>query len=55
MSVGKLANLVLLDADPLTDIHNTTHVQAVWLAGKYYDRNALDQILDSVKRHAAGR
>ena len=28
---GKTANLVLLRADPLADIRNTTEIQAVWL------------------------
>jgi imidazolonepropionase-like amidohydrolase len=42
---GKLADLVLLDADPRADIHNTTKVSAVFLAGKYFDRAALDQML----------
>lgn len=46
---GKRANLVLLDADPLTDIHNTTKIRAVWLDGKYFDRAALDQMLESAK------
>ena len=35
---GKLANLVLLDADPLADIHNTTKISEVFLAGKEFDR-----------------
>jgi len=46
---GKRANMVLLDADPLTDIHNTTKIRAVWLEGKYLDRAALDQLLESAK------
>ena len=37
---GKIANLVLLRADPLADIHNTTKIQAVWLRGKYFDQAA---------------
>jgi hypothetical protein len=46
---GKRADLVLLDADPLADIHNTTKVRAVWLDGKYFDRAALDQMLENAK------
>jgi imidazolonepropionase-like amidohydrolase len=42
---GKLADLVLLDADPLTDIHNTTKISEVFLGGKEFDRAALDQML----------
>jgi hypothetical protein len=42
---GKIADLVLLDADPLKDIHNTTKISGVFLAGKEFDRAALDQLL----------
>jgi len=42
---GKIADLVLLDADPLTDIHNTTKVSEVFLEGKEFDRAALDNML----------
>ena len=49
---GKLADLVLLSADPLADIHNTTQIQAVWFRGKYFDRAALDALLEAAKhRH----
>jgi hypothetical protein len=49
---GKLANLVLLRADPLLDIHNTTQIQAVCLRGKYFDQPALAQLLESAKQTA---
>jgi hypothetical protein len=49
---GKTANLVLLRADPLVDIHNTTQIEAVWLRGQYFDRNALDSILEHAKQAA---
>jgi imidazolonepropionase-like amidohydrolase len=53
---GKRADLVLLSADPLTDIHNTTQIQAVWLRGKYFDRAALDQLLAAAKhRHGKSK
>jgi amidohydrolase family protein len=52
ISPGKAANLVLLDADPLVDIHNTTHIQAVWLAGHYYGRQKLSVMLDTVQHNA---
>ncbi|HEX8827160.1 MAG TPA: amidohydrolase family protein, partial [Xanthobacteraceae bacterium] len=51
---GKRADLVLLSADPLADIHNTTQIQAVWLRGKYWDRAALDQLLAAAK-HRRGK
>lgn len=42
---GKVADLVLLDADPLKDIHNTTRTLEVFLAGKEFNRAALDDVL----------
>jgi hypothetical protein len=48
----KIADVVLLDADPLNDIHNTTKISEVFLAGKEFDRAALDQILRNAKAAA---
>lgn len=45
VAVGKLADLVLLDADPLADITNTTTIRAVVANGRYFDRTALDRLL----------
>jgi hypothetical protein len=45
VAAGKLADLVLLDADPLADITNTTTIRAVVANGRYFDRAALDQLL----------
>jgi imidazolonepropionase-like amidohydrolase len=45
IEVGKIADLVLLDADPLADIHNTRSIRAVVLNGKLYPRAALDAML----------
>jgi hypothetical protein len=42
---GKLADLVLLDANPLQDIHNTTKIRAVFANGHLFDRSALDKLL----------
>ena len=42
---GKLADLVLLDANPLEDITNTQQIRAVVLNGRYLDRQALDELL----------
>ncbi len=49
---GKVANLVLLDADPLADIHNTTKILEVFLAGKEFPRPALDQMLKEAEAAA---
>jgi len=42
---GKMADLVLLNANPLTDIRNTTSISAVFLMGEEFDRSALDAML----------
>ncbi len=42
---GKIADLVLLDSNPLEDIHNTQKIRAVILRGKLLDRSFLDEIL----------
>ena len=49
---GKRADLVLLSADPLADIHNTMQIQAVWLHGKSLDRSSLDRLLEDAKRRS---
>jgi imidazolonepropionase-like amidohydrolase len=45
IETGKIADLVLLDKDPLADIHNTRAIQAIVLGGKLYPRVALDAML----------
>src|ERR1019366_325311 len=45
VSRGKLADLVLLDANPLESIANTRRVRAVVADGRLYDRAALDRLL----------
>jgi len=49
---GKLADLVLLGADPLADITNTTAIRAVVANGRYFDRAALDGLLAEVRAKA---
>ena len=41
----KEADMVLLTANPLDDIRNTTKISAVFSRGKYYPRATLDRIL----------
>jgi imidazolonepropionase-like amidohydrolase len=50
---GKVADLVLLDANPLDDINNTRRIRGVLLAGRYFDRAALDRMLQRVATAAA--
>jgi imidazolonepropionase-like amidohydrolase len=42
---GKLADLVILDANPLEDIHNTTKISAVIAQGKLLERSDLDRLM----------
>jgi imidazolonepropionase-like amidohydrolase len=53
IAARKVADLVLLDADPLADIHNTSKISAVFLAGKLFDRATLDQLLNQAKAATA--
>ncbi len=41
LSIGKIANFVVLDANPLDDIRNTRQIDRVFLRGKEVDRAAL--------------
>jgi len=50
---GRIANLVLLGADPLADIHNTAEIRAVWLEGAYFDEPSLAQLLQRAKQQAS--
>ena len=46
IEVGKSADLVLLDFDPLADIQNTQKIAAVMSRGRYYSRQDLDAMLE---------
>ena len=52
---GKIADLVLLDANPLEDIGNTKKIRAVVLGGKFYSREALDEMLRNVEKLAGSQ
>jgi imidazolonepropionase-like amidohydrolase len=43
---GKLADLVLLGANPLDDIRNVRKVQGVFSHGRYFGRKELDGLLE---------
>lgn len=45
---GKIADLVLLDGDPLEDISHTQEISAVILNGRYHPKAALQDMLDKV-------
>ena len=49
---GKVADLVLLDANPLADIANTKRIRAVIQGGRLLNRTALDAILAHARARA---
>jgi len=49
---GKIADLVLLSANPLEDIRNTQKISVVIVDGQLFDRAQLDQILVKVEAAA---
>jgi len=50
---GKIANLLLLTANPLDDIRNTQRIDSVVLRGKLLTRSDLDQLLQTIENAAA--
>jgi hypothetical protein len=51
VEVGKRADLVLLEANPLKDIANTRRIAGVMVRGRWYDRADLDRMLELVARN----
>jgi imidazolonepropionase-like amidohydrolase len=52
---GKLADLLLLDANPLDDIRNTQKIAGVVANGRYFSRADLDKLLAGVEREAGAK
>jgi 6-phospho 3-hexuloisomerase len=50
---GKIADLVLLEANPLEDIGNTQKIAAVVVGGKIYDKTALGKMLAQLEAMVA--
>jgi hypothetical protein len=55
VEAGHAADLVLLEANPLEDIRNTSKIAAVVVAGKYHSRQDLDKMLARVAETARNR
>ena len=49
VDTGKIADLVLLDANPIEDIGNTRKISAVVFGGKFYSRTSLDEMLAKIE------
>jgi imidazolonepropionase-like amidohydrolase len=50
VEVGKVADVVLLDADPLVDIRHVGRIRAVIMGGRLFDRSRLDELLSAAMR-----
>ena len=50
VEIGRRADLILLNENPLDDIANTRSIEMVILDGEVIDRAQLDEILEAVKR-----
>ncbi len=53
IAAGKIADLLLLDENPLQNISATEKITAVIVKGEVYNRSRLDELLQEVKRRAA--
>ncbi|NOT07321.1 MAG: amidohydrolase family protein [Gemmatimonadales bacterium] len=53
LEAGKMADLVILDRNPLTDLRNTNSVRFVMKNGRLYDGNTLDETYPRQKKAAA--
>ncbi|MGQ0383443.1 MAG: amidohydrolase family protein [Gammaproteobacteria bacterium] len=54
VAAGKVADLLILDRNPLDDITATRAIRAVVVKGRMFDRAALDAMLAEVEARAAG-
>jgi hypothetical protein len=50
---GRLADLQVLDLNPLTNIRNTTSIRYVMKNGRLYDAATLDQVAPNAQKLAA--
>jgi imidazolonepropionase-like amidohydrolase len=55
IETGKLADMVLLDANPLDDIRNTQKIAGVIANGRYFSQADLDRMLAEVEKQASAK
>ena len=53
VAAGKIADLVLLDANPIEDVANTKKISAVVFGGKFFPRTSLDEMLTKIEALAS--
>ena len=44
IEIGKIADMVILEANPLANIENTSKINSVIINGIYYDRNKIEEL-----------
>ncbi len=49
IAAGKTASMILTRENPLSDVGNASTIEGVFHRGRYYDRAALDAMLESVR------
>jgi len=52
VDVGMDADFLLLDADPLRDVHNMAAIAAVVCAGHFIPRQEIDSLIDQLAASA---
>lgn len=56
IEIGKFADLILLDRNPLTDIKNTRKIAGIFVNGKWLDKKKLNTMLtDLARRNTANK
>ncbi len=51
---GKLADLVILNKNPMDDIHNTNAIRSVMKAGTLWDGDTMDELWPAQKKRPKG-
>ena len=55
IEVGKRADLILLEANPLVDIRNVAHIENVVVRGKLVTKEDIDKIVASHRRASGAK
>lgn len=53
IAIGKNADMILLNANPLLDIHNTQQIEGLFFNGQFYGRSSLDRLLEFAEQRAS--